>query len=143
MVTTRFSSVAANLSICKRSKQSNRTEPWDYVGDWAGRRSALKPKKEAFFDTREGRRFTFQEVDLRANQLARVMMNQGLNNGGHIAIYAKNRFEYWALFFASEKIGTVLLQLMKRLSTTLRVTKRRRGLVGGENVYPTESEELL
>ncbi|UCE09955.1 MAG: long-chain fatty acid--CoA ligase [Candidatus Thorarchaeota archaeon] len=92
-----------------------KSEDWDWIGDWAGRRAILTPKKEAVFDSVRKRRFNFAEVDSRANQLARVLMNQGIEKGDRIAVYAKNRFEYFDFFFASGKIGAVLVPLNIRL----------------------------
>ena len=43
---------------------------WSWIGDWTGRRALLTPKKEAIVDNIQNKRYTFQDVDKRANQVA-------------------------------------------------------------------------
>jgi fatty-acyl-CoA synthase len=92
-------------------------EDWSWIGDWSGRRAILTPKAEAFYDNIEDKHYTFQEMDYRANQLARVLVDLGIGKGDRVATYSKNRFDLIDLYFASGKIGAILVGLNFRLAT--------------------------
>ena len=48
------------------------------LGLFLAKRAHLNPRLEAFVDTHSGRRFTFAELDARANQVAVVLRDAGL-----------------------------------------------------------------
>jgi fatty-acyl-CoA synthase len=89
---------------------------FSWIGDWARRRAMLSPNREAVFDNIEKKLYTFKELDYRANQLARVLMNNGISKGDRIAMFSTNRIECIDLFFASGKIGAILVPFNVRLS---------------------------
>ena len=92
-------------------------EDWSWIGDWSGRRAILTPKNDAFYDNIEKTNYTYQEMDYRANQLARVLTDMDIRKGDRIAAFSKNRFDLIDLFFACGKIGAILVGLNFRLAT--------------------------
>ena len=90
---------------------------WSWIGDWPGRRALLTPKNEAFYDNIEDKKYTYQEMEYRANQLARVLLDSGISKGDRVATYSKNRFDLIDLYFASGKIGAIMVGLNIRLAT--------------------------
>ncbi|MEM2141875.1 MAG: long-chain fatty acid--CoA ligase [Candidatus Thorarchaeota archaeon] len=91
-------------------------DDYDWVGDWSGRRAMLTPEREAFYDNIEKKRYTYLQVDQRANQMANVLTQRGIQKGDRVAVYSKNRFDYLDLFFACGKIGAILVPFNVRLS---------------------------
>jgi fatty-acyl-CoA synthase len=92
-------------------------QDWSWIGDYAARRAQLTPNKEAIVDNIEKKRFTFAQMNSRANQLARVLSEMGVKKGSRVAIYSKNRLDCIDLFFATGKIGAILVPLNIRLAT--------------------------
>jgi fatty-acyl-CoA synthase len=89
---------------------------FEWVGNWSARRARLTPHKEAFVDNIEKKRYTFQDIDIRANKLAQVLLDNGVQAGDRIAILAKNSIDCIDLYFALGKIGAILVPLNIRLS---------------------------
>ena len=73
---------------------------WSWIGDWTGRRAILTPKQEAIVDNIQNNRYTFQEMDNRANQVARVLLDSGIRKGDRVGVYSKNRFDFLDILFA-------------------------------------------
>ncbi|MGD9397607.1 MAG: long-chain fatty acid--CoA ligase [Candidatus Thorarchaeota archaeon] len=90
---------------------------WSWVGDWTGRRALLTPKREAMIDNILKERYTFQELDNRANQAARVLLDHGIEKGDRVCIFSKNRFDFLDVLFACGKIGAILTPFNIRLTT--------------------------
>lgn len=92
------------------------SQDFSWIGDWSKRRAMLTPNREAIFDNIEKKLYTYKELDYRANQLARVLMDNGISKGDRIAIFSTNRIECIDLFLASGKIGAILVPFNVRLS---------------------------
>jgi fatty-acyl-CoA synthase len=90
---------------------------WSWVGDWTGRRALLTPKREAMVDNILKERYTFEALDYRANQAARVLLDHGVKKGDRVCIYSKNRFDFLDILFACGKIGAILTPFNIRLTT--------------------------
>jgi len=58
---------------------------------------------------------TRSELELRSNQLARVMMSRGLSFGDYAVIGLANGIEFYVSFFATLKVGAVPLPLSSHL----------------------------
>jgi len=99
-------------------KANNKSLPMDFswIGNWSARRAILTPNKEAIYDNMEDKRYNFQEIDHRANRLARVLLNMGLQKGDRVAAFTTNRMEMIDLFFATGKIGAVFVPFNVRLA---------------------------
>lgn len=87
-----------------------------YIGDWLGKRELLTPDRLALVDDATGARYTYRQLNARANRLAYVLRETfGLRKGERVAILARNRVEYLDALFASGKIGAILVPLNWRL----------------------------
>ncbi|NOX37559.1 MAG: long-chain fatty acid--CoA ligase [Calditrichaeota bacterium] len=94
------------------------TIPLDWVGDWIGRRARLTPNREAVVDPESGQRWTYAELDDRANRVGTFLeQGLGLQKGDIIALMARNRVECIDLYFACGKTGVVLAPLSYRLQS--------------------------
>jgi fatty-acyl-CoA synthase len=91
-------------------------EDFSWIGDWSGRRAMLTPNREAIIDNMEKKKYTYQELDFRANQLARVLRDKGISKGDRVAMFSTNRIECVDLFLATGKIGAILVPFNVRLS---------------------------
>ena len=92
------------------------SKEFTWIGDWAGRRAGLTPNREAVFDHIEKKVYTYKELDIRANQLARVLMDYGISKGDRVAQFSTNRIECIDLFLATGKVGAILVPFNVRLS---------------------------
>ena len=92
------------------------SEDFSWIGDWSGRRAMLTPNREAIFDNIEKKLYTYKDLDFRANQLGRVLMNNGISKGDRVAMFSTNRIECVDLFLATGKIGAILVPFNVRLS---------------------------
>ncbi|MFW9880182.1 MAG: AMP-binding protein [Candidatus Thorarchaeota archaeon] len=92
------------------------SEDFSWIGDWAGRRASLTPNRQAIFDNLEKKYYSYKELNIRANQLARVLLDYGISKGDRIAVFSTNRIECIDLFLATGKIGAILVPFNVRLS---------------------------
>lgn len=67
------------------------------------------PRKLAVADVE--RRFTYAQFNERVNCLANAMLDLGIRKGDKVAVYARNSIEYLEIFYATAKIGVVLVTL--------------------------------
>jgi fatty-acyl-CoA synthase len=91
-------------------------EEYSWIGDWAGRRASLTPNRQALLDNLEKRTYTYKELNVRANQLARVLLDFEITKGDRVAVFSTNRIECIDLFLATGKIGAILVPFNVRLS---------------------------
>ena len=89
---------------------------WSWIGDWTARRALLTPKREAMIDNIQKKKYTFEDLDFRANQVARVLLDSGVEKGDRVGIYSKNRFDFLDVLFACGKIGAILTPFNVRLT---------------------------
>ncbi|WP_424004450.1 AMP-binding protein [Haloarcula salina] len=90
--------------------------PGDWVGAWSERRAALTPDREGLVDATTGRRFTYADLDSRANRAARLLREQGVGRDDAVAVVSRNRPAVVDLFFATGKTGSRLAPLSHRLA---------------------------
>jgi fatty-acyl-CoA synthase len=91
-------------------------EDWTWVGDLPGRRAQLTPDRIAIIDNIEKQKYSFLDMNIRANQLARLLLEIGISKGDRIAMFSKNRLDCIDLLFATGKIGAILVPLNIRLT---------------------------
>ena len=77
------------------------------VGAHLSKRALLNPKLEALVDVSAGRRFTYAELDARANQAARALTAQGLVAGDRVAVLLPNSHEFVETFYGAARAGLV------------------------------------
>ena len=88
-----------------------------FVGDWLGRREQLTPSKTALIDASDGARYSYAQLNARANRVARLLRDRfGVVKGQRVAILAENCVEYLDVLFACGKLGAVLAPLNWRLA---------------------------
>ena len=89
-----------------------------YIGDTIGRRALYSPDETAVIDTGKSptTRFTFAQLNKRANQLANWLQTEvGIKQGDRVAILAKDGVEHLDTFFACTKLGAIHTALNWRL----------------------------
>ena len=85
--------------------------------DVLGERARLSPGKCALVFVPTGERFTYRQLNARAERVAAFLRDRlGLVKGDRVALLAHNRVEYVDLFFAAAKAGFVLVPLGTRLT---------------------------
>jgi fatty-acyl-CoA synthase len=84
------------------------------IGDWIRKWSALQPHKIALIS--EDRVFTYQEINLRTNQLCHFLLERGVQKGERVSVLLYNCHPYLEIFFALSKIGAILIPLNWRLA---------------------------
>ncbi|MBV0923013.1 AMP-binding protein [Halomicroarcula limicola] len=90
--------------------------PQAWVGAWSEKRASLTPDREGLVDATTGDRFTYAELDRRANRTARLLREHGVADGGRVAVVSRNRPAVVDCFFATGKTGGVLAPLSHRLA---------------------------
>src|SRR5581483_5255552 len=81
-----------------------------YIGDYLGRRAIYTPDQLALVDAGKNPawRFTFREMNARANRLANWLREvAGVNKGDRVAILARDGVEHLDCFFACAKLGAI------------------------------------
>ena len=84
------------------------------IGDWIKKWSFLQPHKTAFIF--EDRPFTYQQANLRINQLCHLLLARGVRKGDRISVLLYNCHQYIEIFFALSTIGAILVPLNWRLA---------------------------
>jgi fatty-acyl-CoA synthase len=85
--------------------------------DVLGERARLSPGKTALVFVPTGERFTYRELNGRAERAAALLRDRlGLTKGERVGLLAQNRVEYLDLFFGAVKAGLVLVPYGTRLT---------------------------
>ncbi|PSP79059.1 long-chain fatty acid--CoA ligase [Halobacteriales archaeon QS_1_68_20] len=92
------------------------TDHYGWVGAWSERRAALTPDRVGLVDRTTGERYTYADLDARANRAARLLRRRGVERGDRVAVISRNRPALVDLFFATAKTGAVLAPLSHRLA---------------------------
>ncbi len=87
-----------------------------HAADLMTNRARLTPDREAVVMLPAGRRYTYAELNARANRLANWMRRLGVEKGDRVSILAHNGVEYLDLFYGLAKIGAILAPLNWRLA---------------------------
>jgi fatty-acyl-CoA synthase len=88
-----------------------------HAADLLSKRAELTPDRIALVELETGRRFTYAELNLRANRLANFMRGQlGVQAGDRVSIIAKNSVVYIDLFYGLPKIGAIFAPFNWRLT---------------------------
>ena len=88
------------------------------AADLLTNRAYLTPDREALYDTTNGVRYTYAELNRRANCAANLLREKyGLQTGDRVSILAHNHVAYVDLLFGIGKIGAILAPLNWRLTS--------------------------
>lgn len=79
-------------------------------------RARLTPEREALLELETGRRFSYAELNARANRCANWLMELGVGEGDRVSILAHNSVVYVDLFYGLAKIGAIFTPLNWRLA---------------------------
>jgi fatty-acyl-CoA synthase len=86
-----------------------------HAADLLTNRARLTPDREALLTLPNGQRYTYSELNARANRLANWLQALGVEKGDRVSILAHNGIEYVDLFYGLAKIGAILAPLNWRL----------------------------
>lgn len=84
------------------------------INDFLRRAAKLYPHKTAVVDG--ARRFTYAQLQGRANQLARALLDLGVRKGDRVCILSPNSHYFLEAFFGVSQIGAVIVPLNYRLA---------------------------
>jgi fatty-acyl-CoA synthase len=87
-----------------------------HAADLMADRARLTPNREALVVLPGDQRYTYAELNARANRLANWMRDLGVEKGDRVSILAHNGVEYIDLFYGLAKIGAILAPLNWRLA---------------------------
>jgi fatty-acyl-CoA synthase len=90
----------------------------NYFTDILAKRANLSPDREALYDFTTGVRYTYAELNRRANRAANFLQQKyGVQKGDRISILAHNSIAYVDLLFGLGKIGAIFAPLNWRLTS--------------------------
>ncbi len=87
-----------------------------HAADLLSARARLTPDREALYEVATGRRYSYAELNLRANRLANALMGLGVRAGDRVAILAYNSVVFLDLLYGLAKIGAIFTPLNWRLT---------------------------
>jgi fatty-acyl-CoA synthase len=88
-----------------------------HAADLLSKRARLTPDREALLELATGARYTYAELNARANQLANFLRERlGVRKGDRVSILAHNGIVYIDLFYGLAKIGAIFTPLNWRLT---------------------------
>jgi fatty-acyl-CoA synthase len=88
-----------------------------HAADLMAARARLTPDREALLEAATGRRFTYGELNARANRAANFLRERfGVQKGDRVSLYANNSVIYLDLFYGLAKLGAIFAPLNWRLT---------------------------
>jgi len=94
------------------------THDWEWIGDSIGRRATISPKREAIVDLDTGVRYSYGELNDRANRLANYLAEQfQVEKGDRVAFISRNRVEMFDALLACGKLGAIFVPYNVRLAS--------------------------
>ncbi len=88
-----------------------------WIGNYSYSRARISPDKTALVDLDANKSFTYSELDKRANQLANLLKEDyGVCPKDRVAFVSGNRTELIDAYYATGKIGAILVPYNARLS---------------------------
>jgi fatty-acyl-CoA synthase len=84
--------------------------------NWLENRAKLTPKSIAIIDAETNDRWTYNELNRRADSIAGWLLKQGVNKNDRVALLAPNHISYFDIMFACQKIGAIFVPLNWRLT---------------------------
>lgn len=84
--------------------------------DWIKTRSDFDEIKPAVIDPLKGTEWSYQDLNVRADNLANYLKSQGITRGDVVGIFAPNDVAILDLMFAAFKMGVVFLPINWRLN---------------------------
>src|SRR5207253_3083484 len=89
----------------------------NHLGDWTAYWARRTPDAVALAEPLAGRRWTWTELDRRANRLARALAGAlRVGRGDRVVVLAHNRGEHFEALFACAKLGALFTPVNWRLA---------------------------
>ncbi len=85
-------------------------------GDWIGRWGRAYPQKEALVDLIDNKRYSYAQLADDVSRLAQYLLTLNVAKGDRVAVLSLNRAVYIQLFFATSRLGAILVPLNFRLA---------------------------
>lgn len=85
------------------------------IGLHLAKRAELGPDLEALVDIEAGLRFTYGQLDERANRVAEALINAGLKPGERVAVLLPNGHRVIEIYYGAARAGIVVVPLNSRL----------------------------
>jgi acyl-CoA synthetase (AMP-forming)/AMP-acid ligase II len=85
------------------------------IGLLLTKRAQICPNREAIVEFERDRRFSFSELNARANRVGNALLDKGIRPGDRVASLLKNSVEFVETYFAVAKIGAVMVPVNWRL----------------------------
>lgn len=82
------------------------------IGELMSHRAYISPNVEGYVGRK---RFTFLDMNKRANQFAAYLQAKGIKQGDRIALFAKNNEDFITTFFGAVKLGVITVPINWRL----------------------------
>jgi len=86
------------------------------IGLLLSKRAQIDPNVEAFVEVERRRRFTFTQLNERANRIANALVAEGVQPGDRVALLMMNGIEFIETYFGGAKIGAVIVPINWRLA---------------------------
>ena len=88
-----------------------------HAADILSKRAVLTPNREALYDLHTGQRYTFADLNMRANRAANFLREKyDVQKGDRVSILAQNCLPFVDLLFGLGKIGAIFAPLNWRLT---------------------------
>ncbi|MBI4787343.1 MAG: long-chain fatty acid--CoA ligase [Chloroflexi bacterium] len=88
-----------------------------HAADLLSARARLTPEREALLYTHTGERFTYAQLNARANRAANFLRARfGVRKGDRVSLYANNSVIFVDLFYGLAKLGAIFAPLNWRLT---------------------------
>ena len=81
----------------------------DTIGNFLEKQVEKNPEKDFMIYPDRNLRFNYKEFDERVNMLAKGLLSIGIGKGDHVGMWALNVPDWLTFFFATSKIGAVLV----------------------------------
>ena len=87
--------------------------------DWLKRWSRYAPESVAIESGETGRAFTYRELDARAGRIASILRSRfEVTRGERVVCVAQNELDYISLFFATQRLGAILVPVNFRFTAS-------------------------
>jgi len=83
--------------------------------DWLAQRARLSPRKAGLID-RNGRAYTWEELDRSASAFAALLSRHGIECGDRVAVFAGNGYPYALAVMGIARLGATLVPINVRLA---------------------------
>lgn len=89
-----------------------------WIGNYSYFRARINGDYEAVYDLDNNIRYTYSNLESRANTLANYLKEkQGIKKGDRVAFISRNRIEMIDAYYATAKLGAILIPYNARLSS--------------------------